>query len=110
MEKKKWTLNEWAKEIHRNAEEHGWWDEPREFPETVALCHSELSEALEEDRAGRDLIYIKDGKPEGIAVEMADCMIRILDWCGHMKIDVDELMASKHVYNIGRPYKHGKRY
>lgn len=110
MEKHKWTLNEWAKAIHENAVEHGWWEDDRKFPETVALCHSELSEALEEDRAGRELIYIKAGKPEGIAVEMIDCMIRILDWCGWQGIDVDEVMAVKHSYNISRPYKHGKRY
>ena len=36
------TINEWAKEIHENAVEHGWWDEPRSFAEVVALCHSEL--------------------------------------------------------------------
>ena len=108
--KEKWTLNKWRDEIHDNAVQHGWWDEERSFAETVALCHSELSEALEEDRAGRDLIYIKDGKPEGIAVEMADVLIREFDWFGHMKIDVDELIAIKHRYNISRPYKHGKRY
>lgn len=25
------TLNEWARDIHQNAVEHGWWDEPRSF-------------------------------------------------------------------------------
>ena len=108
--KEKWTLNKWRDEIHDNAVQHGWWDDERSFAEIVALCHSELSEALEEDRAGRDLIYIKDGKPEGIAIEMADLIIRALDWFGHMKIDVDEAVAVKHSYNISRPYKHGKRY
>lgn len=42
------TLNEWARDIHQNAVAHGWWDEPRSFGDIVALCHSELSEALEE--------------------------------------------------------------
>ena len=39
-------FNELAWEIHENAMAHGWWEENRTFPEIVALCHSELSEAL----------------------------------------------------------------
>ena len=105
------NLNTWANKIHANAVEHGWWDEERPFSEVVALCHSELSEALEEARAGHPLVYEGEkGKPEGIAVEMIDCVIRILDWCGSMDVDVDvdAVMTSKHLYNLSRPYKHGK--
>lgn len=104
------NLNEWAQEIHENAVAHGWWDEERSFAEVVALCHSELSEALEADRAGEPLIYYKDGKPEGAAVEMADCIIRILDWCGRNRIPIEGVVLNKHQYNKTRPYKHGKRY
>lgn len=118
-------LNELAEEIHRNAVEHGWWEEPITFGEIVALCHSELSEALEEYRDGKPLIYGTCGhcehdeicgeersegegcKPEGAAAEMIDCMIRILDWCGREKIDVDELLRRKHSYNKGRAWRHG---
>lgn len=49
------------------------------------------------------------GKPEGIAVEMADCLIRILDWFGHEGLDVDGIVREKMLYNKGRPYKHGKK-
>lgn len=100
-------LNKLAKEIHKNAVLHGWWDEPRGFGEVVALCHSELSEALEEYRAGNAFEYKVNGKPEGIAVEMADCIIRILDWCGKEGIDIDRIIREKHEYNKTRPYRHG---
>ena len=46
-------------------------------------------------------------EPEGIAVEMIDCIIRILDWLGKEGLDVDGILARKHEYNKGRPYLHG---
>lgn len=48
-------------------------------------------------------------KPEGIAVEMADCIIRILDWCGKAGVDIDDVVERKMAYNETRPYKHGNK-
>lgn len=119
------NLNEFAKEVHENAVAHGWWEEERSFAEIIALCHSELSEALEEYRDNKPTAYFIDEpiecclkeetnfsnwhgqKPEGIATELADCIIRILDWCGKENINIEKIIKIKHEYNKRRDYKHG---
>jgi NTP pyrophosphatase (non-canonical NTP hydrolase) len=118
------NLNELAKEIHQNAIEHGFWETEREFGSLIALMHSELSEALEAYRDSDDKIkglpiYYSGGgfvanlptlcckKPEGIAVELADCIIRILDYCGKEGINIEDAIRIKYEYNKSRPYRHG---
>jgi len=116
-------ISEMVKSVHQNAKEHGWWEEERLFGEIIALCHSELSEALEEHRNNRkpNEIYYRDSKngatatwksenfnkPEGVPIELADVIIRIFDYCGHANIDIKSAIVEKMQYNKGRPYKHG---
>lgn len=118
---------------HENAVKHGFWEPPLPFGTAIALIHSELSEALEEERNGNPdiwfacnesdnfictpqdetecLMYGKESlckyrsrKPEGVAVELADAVIRIADLCGHLGIDLEEVIEIKMAYNEGRPY------
>lgn len=112
------TLNNLRDLVHENARNHGWWDNvevtDQMLAEKLCLCHSELSEALEELRvgAGCDVTYYNDGskKPEGFPIELADCIIRILDLCGFLDIDIEDAVLTKNQYNISRPFKHGKRF
>ena len=129
------NINELAKEVHENTVAHGWWEKPPTLPEALCLIHAELSEALEEYREGNPLIYGTcalaaedckfsgvcdrvgrpgegegiDGpcKPEGIAVELADVILRTLDLMAALGVDVDAVVMAKHKYNLGREYRHG---
>lgn len=103
-------INKIAKDIHDNAVSHGWWDDgARPIPEVIALCHSELSEALEAYRNKEPMCWLNDGKPDGIAVELVDCVIRIFDYLAAENIDIEHILAIKHLYNTTRPYKHGNK-
>ena len=90
----------------------GFWDDEPNLGEKIALIHSELSEALEEVRAGHkpDEVYEVNGKPEGLPIELADAVIRIADLCGYYDIDLNAVVHQKLLYNRTRPAKHGKKF
>jgi NTP pyrophosphatase (non-canonical NTP hydrolase) len=85
----------------------GFW-ECDNFGEKIALCHSELSEALEAHRKG----LASDHLPgfSGVEEELADTLLRIFDLAGKFQLRLGEAVIEKLLFNLQRPYKHGKAY
>jgi len=104
----------------------------------LSLIHSEISEALEGIRKDKSFprfanvagsidalkedfmilksnpeqfnelfeMHVKDTEED----ELADALIRILDYCGAYQIDIDFHVKTKLHYNALRPHKHGKTF
>lgn len=104
------SIDQLCGEAFRTAQDKGWYDDTASFGEFIALVTSELSEALEDYRAGKsfvDVWYEADGKPCGILSELADAAIRIFDRCGYQGADLQGMIEKKMAYNATRPNRHG---
>lgn len=92
---------------HGRAHNNGWWhnletDEPkdRNDGEMIALMHSELSEALEGHRTNAMDKHLPHRK--SVEVEMADCVIRIADYCRARGLDLAGAIVEKMQFNDNR--------
>ena len=108
-------LNELSKEIYEANKAKGFHEEKHSFEHMACLIISELMEAVEADRKGRqaDLVrfkrniaslgeagfeaqfklFIKDS----ISDELADAVIRLLDTAGALGINIDHSFVERHV-------------
>jgi len=92
------NANTGLRESRQEAVDHWNRRDDRGVPELLALVHSEVSEALEAYR-NRD--------EDNFREELADVIIRVLDMCGGLGIDIEYEVMKKHKINLGRPYRHG---
>lgn len=99
----------------------GWHPDPvRTFGEECALLHSEISEMLEVFREigfeTRDVIVPHPQshattllKPNDVASEFADLLIRLLHYCHVHEINLPAEFRRKMDFNWTRPYRHGNK-
>lgn len=66
----------------------------------LMLVVTEVSEACE--------AYRKDDH-DNFNEEIADTMIRLLDICGTLEIDIESEIEKKMAFNRTRPFRHGKK-
>lgn len=89
----------------------GFHGDPRTVGDLLMLITTEIAEAFEEYRNGHEPgeVYYNNGssKPEGVGIELADAVIRVMDFCGRYEIDLGQLIELKLDYNLTRSHKHG---
>ena len=98
------SLNKLGAEAHVISVDRGWWGQPRNPMEIAALIHSEVSEFVEEERRA-------DYNESKALEELADVIIRVVDYCAYRGWDLDDAVFKKMLKNQSREHRHGgKRY
>jgi len=99
-------ISQMQEEVHRTAIEHGWWEKPRPVGEVLMLMVTELAEAMEAYRSGNPESEKIPGFSQ-MEEELADVVIRLLDFAGGEDLDIEGALIAKMLYNEKRPYRHG---
>jgi hypothetical protein len=110
-----------AKLAHANSRNKGFWsliDELRSHPRFAEieviwklsrhdLIHSETSEATEGVRKNLNDDHLPHRSME--VAELADTVIRIMDYAGAYNLPLAQVILEKMAYNTQRPYMHGDK-
>lgn len=130
------SLNGLRDEAYGNAKAHGFHDNGHTVGDGLMLITTEVGEAFEAFREGAKPAEMRyecrhpkgdcghdgsprcwpdDGsgdcshKPVGVPSEIADIIIRCLDFSGEHGIDIGRAVLEKMAHNKSRPFKHGNK-
>lgn len=119
--------NELTDEINKNARAKGFWEDEdwvKELPlsllerdpllrafksQKLKLMDDEISEAHEAVRSNNPPSVKAEGFNQ-LEEELADVVIRIMDFGRYHDLDIAGAILKKHQYNLSRPYKHGRKF
>ena len=96
-------LNVLSGEIHDDAVSAGWWDDGDDkyvLATKLMLVVSEVAEAMEGLR--KDLVDDHLSNRAMVEVEVADALIRLLDFAGALSMDIGGAVMEKLEYNRNR--------
>jgi len=104
-------IQRFSKKAYSTAFIHGFWEteHDRNPANKILLMITELSEAYEAVRhnnpADKDCPDFSN-----LEIELADCIVRILDFTEYNKLNLAAAILAKMEFNKTRPYKHGKKF
>jgi len=93
--------------VHETAKSKGWYDSGRTATEFLLLFHTEISEATEALRKAPSGILYRN--LQNFCEELADLVIRVMDFCEYTEIDLEHCILLKDEYNKSRSYRHGNK-
>jgi len=94
------NLNQLQSGITQWMQHQGFWVSNNKG-EKLALIHSEVSEALE---------AVRNSDAADEVEELADIVIRVLDYAGYHGFDLGAAIHQKMLANYACPYRHGKAF
>ena len=93
--------NELRDRAHAIAKAHGFHNEKQEPEHFLMLVITEIAEMVEADR--KDFHASGEVVKDTVEDEIADIVIRLMDFCGEYNIDVDEFTIPEHVNPVRLP-------